>query len=128
MADNIVDTTSNNLTTNDTQPFDTTGDRGERVFKSTSSSLNALGPVVSEPYSPDKHLSEHASNPTTPGDLFPGAFPKVKYVQPSSLNQDADYVKEAASNALETAKEYVYSASEVVGGYLPKSVAAYFRE
>lgn len=125
MADNIVHTTDNNPALKDQQ---VTSPRSESSSKPASSTLNALGPVVSESYPSDKHFAEHASNPATPGDLFPGAFPKAKDNQPSSFNQDADYVKEAASNALETAKDYVYSAGEVVGGYLPKSVAAYFRE
>ncbi|KAH9485491.1 hypothetical protein JR316_0002399 [Psilocybe cubensis] len=126
MADNIVNTNHTSLMTEDTHSFDAIDDRGGQVHRPTSSSLNALGPVVPESYPADRPFGGHASNPTTPGERLPGAFPQTKEAEHvSSLSRDADYVKEAASSALETAKDYVYSAGEVVGGYLPKSVAAY---
>lgn len=82
---------------------------------------------------PDKQETpfQSHSTATTPGQHIPGAYPaqtselSARHATAEVLQSDAEYVKDAALSALHTAKEYVGSAGETVGGYLPPSVAAY---
>ena len=78
-------------------------------------------------------LNVGASNPTTPGLHVPGAFPDL--FPKSDVQQDIQYVKGTAINALQTAKEYMSTGVEdvkrlmentgdTVGGYLPQTVNA----
>ena len=90
------------------------------TFEGAPSDLDELGPVE----------DQVASNPATPGLHVPGAFPGVTL-------QDT-YVKDAAITVLQTAKGYVPTSvddvkrfventGDIVGGYLPQSVAIYLR-
>ena len=91
----------------------------------------SLGPISS--------VEDHqiVSNPTTPGLHVPGAFPDP-YPNSSVGQQDIQYVKDTALNALQTAKEYmptsvedvkrlIENTGDTVGGYLPQNVTAYLR-
>lgn len=93
------------------------------------STIDALGPVSSQ--------DQIASNASTPGLQVPGAFPDP-YPKAVVVQQDIQYVKDAAFNALQTAKGYMPTSVEDVkrfmehtgdrvGGYFPQSVTAYLR-
>ncbi|KAF8153734.1 hypothetical protein B0H34DRAFT_64962, partial [Crassisporium funariophilum] len=109
-------------------PKISTRNPGEPASEWASSTLAAIEPIA------QPETESEYSVPTTPGYEVPGAFPGP-HLKPSVVQQDAAYVKEAALNALQTAKGYVptttevkkalSSAGETVGGYLPQSVAAY---
>lgn len=105
---------------------------GEPASDWASSTLNALGPQATSSVE-----DQIASNPTTPGLHVPGAFPGP-YPKSNVVQQDMQYVKETAINALQTAKEYmstgvddvkrlIENTGDTVGGYLPQSVTAYLR-
>jgi hypothetical protein len=99
-----------------------------------SSTLDALGPISN--VQPEDQM---ASNATTPGLHVPGAFPDAP-PNAAVVQQDLQYLKDAALNALQTAKGYVptnvglgdvkrliENTGDTVGGYLPQSVTAYLR-
>lgn len=78
------------------------------------------------------------SAPDTPGLHVPGAFPGP-YPKADVVQKDMQYVKDAATTAFQTAKEYVptsvdevkhliENAGDTIGGYLPQSVATYLRQ
>lgn len=103
----------------------------ESASEWVSSTIDAPAPISS----PQDQLI--ASNPATPGPHVPGAFPDP-YFRPGVVQQDVQYVKDAAINAIQTAKGYVSTGvedmkrlientSDTVGGYLPQSVTAYLR-
>ena len=96
-------------------------------------------PLVTRTITDHPVVEDHqiASNPTTPGLHVPGAFPDP-YPKSGVDQQDLQYVKDTAINALQTAKEYMSTSVEdvkrlientgdTVGGYLPQNVTAYLR-
>ena len=93
-----------------------------------SHTIEALAHDDNAPPSKQETPFQSHSTATTPGQQFPGAYPLTTPRATAEVVQsDTEYVKDAALSALNTAKEYVGSAGETVGGYLPPSVAAYFR-
>ena len=77
------------------------------------------------------------SDPTTPGLHVPGAFPRPPLIS-NDIQQDTQSAMDAAIGTFQTAKGYVptsvedmkriiQNAGDTVGGYLPQSVASYFR-
>ncbi|KAF8957161.1 hypothetical protein BDZ97DRAFT_1847597 [Flammula alnicola] len=115
-------------------------DEGEPPAQWALHTLDALGPVMSEPYPADEpaHIAgtagtedllnqQPSSTATTPGSvgqLVPGAFPGGGNVPPVHQH-DAHGVNDVGHTALETVREYAVKTGETVGGYLPASVAAY---
>ncbi|KDR78062.1 hypothetical protein GALMADRAFT_245041 [Galerina marginata CBS 339.88] len=139
MADNIVHTSSNDV--NDKplpalDPLPTPRDKDEPPSQWAASTIDALAPGPPGLHSADKPPGGMAavtstyntpayppSTATTPGNEFPGAFPRGHGQSQSGVTtQD---VRDAAASAMETAKGYAISAKDTVGGYLPSSVAAY---
>lgn len=105
----------------------TPGTRDTPSSELASSTLKSLGPITTETYPADMpYHAKYPSIPPTPSDKIPGSYPRGP-VDPQALSQDVKSVKEAAAHAVETAKEYAYSAGEAVGRYLPDSVAPYLR-
>jgi len=94
-----------------------------------SSTLSALEPSSNAQSNTAESAQEPGSHSaaTTPGLNVPGSFPG-QYPKPGAVQQDVKYAKDAAWNALETARGYAQTAAETAGGYLPASVSAYLRE
>lgn len=58
-------------------------------------------------------------------------FQDAKYVRDmvaETLDHDAQYVKDVTAGAFESARGYAVKTGEAVGGYLPQSVTAYLRK
>ncbi|PPQ71142.1 hypothetical protein CVT26_010836 [Gymnopilus dilepis] len=155
MADHTVLTTPNTEALN--RPLVSPGDKGEPAHEWASSTLQALSPAASkahladsdEPQAQTSHAdptttttstaftnADAPSTATTPGVSIPGAFPREEELLEtssktgsSSIGEEAQYVKDVAASALETAKEYVLSTTEQVGSrvgeLLHENVAPY---
>ena len=62
-----------------------------------------------------------------PSTLFQDAQ-YVRDMVAETLDHDAQYVKGVTAGAFESARGYAVKTGEAVGGYLPQSVAAYLRK